>query len=122
VRVDTSLYGCYVPKLILQPLVENAIQHGIEMAERGGHIAITGARVGDHLIFRVKDDGQGISEDRQREVLAQRNDNHFGLYNVHMRAVLNGDEACGITLHSTEGKGTEAILTLKHWEEAPHYD
>ena len=122
VRVDTSLYGFYVPKLILQPLVENAIQHGIEMAERGGHIAITGARVGDHLIFRVKDDGQGISEDRQREVLAQRNDNHFGLYNVHMRAVLNGDEACGITLHSTEGKGTEAILTLKHWEEAPHYD
>ena len=59
---------------------------------------------------------------RQREVLARRDDNHFGLYNVHMRAVLNGDAGCGITLQSVEGKGTEAILTLKHLEEAPHYD
>ena len=59
---------------------------------------------------------------RQKEVLERHDDNHFGLYNVHMRAVLNGDEDCGITLHSTEGKGTEVILTLKRMEEAPHYD
>ena len=76
----------------------------------------------EHLIFRVKDNGQGISEERQKEVLARRDDNHFGLYNVHTRAVLNGDAGCGITLHSTEGKGTEVILTLKYWEEAPRYD
>ena len=122
VRVESSVYGCYVPKLILQPLVENAIQHGIEMTESGGSIAITGAKEVDHLVFRVKDNGHGMSTERQREVLARRDDNHFGLYNVHMRAVLNGDAGCGITLQSVEGKGTEAILTLKHLEEAPHYD
>ena len=122
VRVNAAVYGCYVPKLILQPLVENAIQHGIEMTEGGGHITITGVREEEHLIFRVKDNGQGISEERQKEVLARRDDNHFGLYNVHTRAVLNGDAGCGITLHSTEGKGTEVILTLKYWEEAPRYD
>ncbi len=122
IRVETGAYGCYVPKLILQPLVENAIRHGIEMAESSGRIMIKGMRENGHLVFRVKDNGQGISPQRQKEVLERRDDNHFGLYNVHMRAVLNGDEDCGIALHSMEGKGTEVILTLKHMEEAPHYD
>lgn len=122
VRVETEVYGCYVPKLILQPLVENAIQHGIESTEGGGSITVTGRCADGYLVFSVKDNGQGMSPERQREVLARQDDNHFGLYNVHMRAVLNGDEACGITLHSAVGKGTEAVLTLKHWEEAPHYD
>ena len=120
--VDAAVYGCYVPKLILQPLVENAIQHGIEMSEGGGCITITGEKEDGHLVFCVKDNGQGMSEERRKEVLERRDDNHFGLYNVHMRAVLNGDAGCGIALHSTVGKGTEAILTLKHWEEVPHYD
>ena len=122
IRVETGAYGCYVPKLILQPLVENAIRHGIEMAESSGRITIKGMRENGHLVFRVKDNGQGMSPQRQKEVLERRDDNHFGLYNVHMRAVLNGDEDCGIALHSMEGKGTEVILTLKHMEEAPHYD
>ena len=122
IRVETCAYGCYVPKLILQPLVENAIRHGIEMAESSGRITIKGMRENGHLVFRVKDNGQGMSPQRQKEVLERRDDNHFGLYNVHMRAVLNGDEDCGIALHSMEGKGTEVILTLKHMEEAPHYD
>ena len=122
IRVETGAYGCYVPKLILQPLVENAIRHGIEMAESSGRIMIKGMRENGHLVFRVKDNGQGMSPQRQKEVLERRDDNHFGLYNVHMRAVLNGDEDCGIALHSMEGKGTEVILTLKHMEEAPHYD
>lgn len=122
VRVETAVYGCYVPKLILQPLVENAIQHGIETAEGGGRISIMGQREGGYLVFRVKDNGQGMSPQRQQEVLARRDDNHFGLYNVHMRALLNGDESCGVALHSAEGKGTEVVLTLRHREEAPHYD
>ena len=121
-RVETGAYGCYVPKLILQPLVENAIRHGIEMTESGGRIAITGGRENGYLIFHVKDNGQGMSPARQQEVLTRRDDNHFGIYNVHMRAVLNGDEDCGITLHAAEGKGTEVILRLKRMEEAPHYD
>ena len=121
-RVDAAVYECYVPKLILQPLVENAIQHGIEKTEGRGRIAITGQREEEHVIFCVKDNGHGIAPERQKEVLAHRDDNHFGLYNVHMRAVLNGDAGCGIILHSTEGKGTEAILTLKYRKEVPPYD
>lgn len=122
VRVDSEIYKCYVPKLILQPLVENAIRHGLEGLERGGSIAIVGGRTGGYLVFRVADNGQGISPDRCREIMRHRDDNHFGLYNVHMRAALNGDAHCGIELHSEEGEGTEVVLTLKAWEEAPHYD
>ena len=122
VRVDSEIYKCYVPKLILQPLVENAIRHGLEGLERGGSITIVGGRTGGYLVFRVADNGQGISPDRCREIMRHRDDNHFGLYNVHMRAALNGDAHCGIELHSEEGEGTEVVLTLKAWEEAPHYD
>ena len=120
--VDSRIMGCYVPKLILQPLVENAIQHGLESVESGGRILIVGRRDGDHILLRVKDDGQGMSEARQQEVLARQDDNHFGLYNVHMRAMLNGDADCGIDLSSAEGKGTEVRLTLKYMEEAPRDD
>lgn len=120
--VDSRIMGCYVPKLILQPLVENAIQHGLESVESGGRILIVGRRDGDHILLRVKDDGQGMSEARQQEVLARQDDNHFGLYNVHMRAMLNGDAGCGIDLSSAEGKGTEVRLTLKYMEEAPRDD
>ena len=67
----------------------------------------------------VKDDGQGMSDERRREVLARKDDNHFGLYNVHMRAALNGDADCGIDLSSVEKKGTEVRLTLKYMKEAP---
>ena len=111
-----------MPKLILQPLVENAIQHGLEGLECGGSIAIVGGRTECYLVFRVADNGQGIPPERCREIMRHRDDNHFGLYNVHMRAVLNGDAHCGIELHSKEGEGTEVVLTLKAWEEAPHYD
>ncbi|EKU71904.1 sensor histidine kinase [Selenomonas sp. F0473] len=121
-RVDVAIHKYYVPKLILQPLVENAIQHGLEGLEHGGSITIAGGETAGYLIFRVADDGQGIPPERRREILERRDDNRFGLYNVHMRAVLNGDERCGIQLHSAEGEGTEAVLTLKAWEEAPHYD
>ena len=120
--VDSRIMGCYVPKLILQPLVENAIQHGLESVESGGSILIVGRRDGDYILLRVKDDGQGMSEARQQEVLARQDDNHFGLYNVHMRAMLNGDADCGIDLSSAEGKGTEVRLTLKYMEEAPRDD
>lgn len=119
INVEPGIAGSYVPKLILQPLVENAIQHGIESVERGGHIAVTGRQDGSHVIFVVKDDGQGMSDERRREVLARKDDNHFGLYNVHMRAALNGDADCGIDLSSVEKKGTEVRLTLKYMKEAP---
>jgi len=122
VRVDSAIYKYYVPKLILQPLVENAIRHGLEGLERGGSIAIVGGRTEGYLVFRVADNGQGISPERRREIMQHREDNHFGLYNVHMRASLNGDAHCGIDLQSREGEGTEVILTLKAWEEAPRYD
>ena len=90
--------------------------------ETGGRILIVGRRDGDHILLRVKDDGQGMSEARQQEVLARQDDNHFGLYNVHMRAMLNGDADCGIDLSSAEGKGTEVRLMLKYMEEAPRDD
>jgi LytS/YehU family sensor histidine kinase len=60
--VDTDLRDAIVPALILQPLVENAIKHGVIPTGRPGRVAITGHREGEMVVLRVTDDGPGPSE------------------------------------------------------------
>ncbi len=64
VRVDAALdtLGALVPSLILQPLVENAVRHGVGARESGGSIAIEGRRKGDMLSLAISDDGPGIGD------------------------------------------------------------
>jgi two-component sensor histidine kinase len=61
-RVDDPALDALVPSMILQPLVENAIKHGVERATGAGEIRIEGERSGDELVLRVRDNGPGISE------------------------------------------------------------
>lgn len=64
-----SLYGCHIVKLTLQPLVENAIFHGIEPTGECGTITLTGWQEGDDLYLCVEDDGAGMEPERLAGIL-----------------------------------------------------
>ena len=66
--IRTECLGCLVPKMILQPIVENAIKHGIEPLERTGLLVIKGYRDGENLHLSVEDNGTGISSEKLEEI------------------------------------------------------
>lgn len=104
-----------IPKLVIQPIVENAIVHGFGECTEDCRIQITGCCEGKRMIFVVKDNGRGMSEDEVAHMMEARPDgsHHIGLYNVQRRARLFGDESCGLAVSSVSGKGTVVTLTLK---------
>ncbi len=98
-----------LPKLTLQPLVENALYHGIKMKRGMGHIAILARREGDCVVLQVTDDGAGIPPARLEELrraMDQGDRVGFGLATVHERLRLLFGPPYGLEIHSTEGVGT----------------
>lgn len=116
-NIDESIYESLIIKLILQPVVENAIYHGLAGISNGGLIEITGFREGDHIELIVKDNGQGMDSetlDTLNEYLEGLNNNFksIGLKNVHKRIRLYYGNNYGLRIFSTPGIGTEVKLTL----------
>lgn len=111
-HVDETLSGCHMPNLMLQPLVENAIVHGIENKEDGrGRITIICEREESDIIFRVEDNGVGIAEAAVFSLLSQ-DSKGYGLKNVHERAQILYGDSYGLTIESSIGKGTKISLRL----------
>lgn len=112
----------YVPKLILQPLAENAIYHGLEQTRKGGLIHISVDRAKNGIVFTVRDNGEGIEE----KELAQINEKlrtsgkdslstdggGYGIYNVNARIKSVFGEQYGLSFESEKGRYTCAELTL----------
>ena len=102
-------------KLLLQPLVENAIYHGIKFRRRGGKVRVVGRREGGDLHFAVIDNGPGMTEERLLEVLAGLGDDEatagYGLSNVDRRIRLYYGIRRGLRIHS-DGEGTRVEFTL----------
>lgn len=120
-RVDETLLDALVPKLMLQPLVENAIIHGFEDGSHG-HISVTALPSGEELILTVQDNGCGMSRESLERFLARRepSSRHFGLYNVDAILRLHYGPERGLTfLTPPGGKGTcvRVILPISRREE-----
>lgn len=120
IDIAEELYEYMIPKLTLQPLVENALYHGIKNKRGGGTIRIIGRKDGDRMIFRVIDDGKGMNEeelDRLRQNFQRekgdRKIDSFGLGNVNQRIRHYYGEEYGLCMNSKENKGTEAIVIIK---------
>ena len=101
--VDESLMPLEILKLILQPLVENAITHGLEPKIGEGTVRLTGYRDGDDLVFIVEDDGVGIGDMSMIE-------NGYGLRNVRERLRLYYGESGRFEIVSAKDKGTTVTL------------
>lgn len=112
VSVEEEALSCMLPKITLQPLVENAIMHGImETEERRGTIRITGRIEQDRLRITVEDDGAGISGREERHFEYQGSG--YGVENINKRLILFfGDGVREIEFLSSEGKGTSVIIDV----------
>ncbi|MCD1653368.1 histidine kinase [Treponema zuelzerae] len=106
-------------KLLLQPLVENAIYHGIKKTRRRGHIAVKGTAEGDSMIFTVQDNGLGMTPEELEKLQANLLNydvsspgSGFGLYNVYKRIELYYETGDGLTVESEYDKGCTITLRL----------
>lgn len=125
--VDESLMEKKIPKLILQPVIENSIVHGFEESEHG-RILVTAKPVDDEIHILVQDDGTGIPEDKLEEmqkmldgeIVSEEYGNErrhgIGVKNVHSIIRLNYGEPYGLSIESDEN-GTKVLYRLPRFNE-----
>ena len=120
IQVPDHLLECAVPKLVLQPLVENAVFHGLHSATRHGMLEVEACvNANGDLVLSVLDDGAGIPQEKMPALLTEEGDVHStGLRNTHSRIQLYFGQQYGLRIESCEGIGTrvEAVLPMKNME------
>ena len=118
IHVPEELYDYKVPKITLQPLVENALYHGIKNKRGGGQIVVLGWDDVDSYYIQVKDNGIGMTKERLDEIrnalkeAVPKENVLYGLYNVNERIRLNLGEGYGIEIDSKYEEGTKVTLHL----------
>ncbi len=113
ISIDESILKCRVLKLTLQPLVENAIYHGIKEKEGKGEIFIYGEIINNKIHFVVKDNGVGMKVEELNKLNSllksesgRKNSNGYGTFNVNERIKLNYGDDFGLSYESIYGQGT----------------
>lgn len=122
IRIPDELLDCQVPKLILQPLVENALYHGIKNRRGMGTITVTGETDGNDMLLKVTDNGAGMDEEQVRVLQSGiYEDRHtgLGLVNVHKRIRLYCGEPYGLSFESQIGKGSTVTIRLPQTRPQP---
>ncbi|MFC3803017.1 sensor histidine kinase [Cohnella sp. GCM10012308] len=121
-RVPQALEAALVPKFLLQPLIENALLHGLADADRPGEISVEAATAGRTLVLTVSDNGVGMSPERHAAVVAsldggdgrsrpEEGGARIGLRSVHERVQLHYGAQYGLRVASAPGEG--ATLTIR---------
>ncbi len=109
-----------IPPLTLQPIVENAVKHGIKNMDHDSQIHIAIHKSGTSTMVSVEDNGQGMSEDRMNQLGKQIIDSETGsgiaLYNVNRRLTMNFGEESSLRIESEPGKGTRISFTIPQAE------
>ncbi len=123
IRVDDDVLDCLTPQMVLQPIVENAIIHGIQKNPREGVIRIYAHRDGGKLTIRVVDNGQGISKDHLEELLHQQHNTSklrfsgIGIHNVQERISMRFGEAYGLAIRSKLKHYTRVDILLPYMKK-----
>lgn len=120
-KLDPRSLGVQIPILTLQPLVENAVVHGLAPKEEGGTIAVRVRRIRGHLQICIIDDGVGIEPDRLCRVLETGfgHNNGIGMSNVNERLISLYGEHYRLRIRSRPGTGTVIRIRVPLQKEAP---
>lgn len=116
IDIDPESYGYRIPKLILQPIVENAIYHGLDNKAGNGNLLIKGQMIAETLVFEISDDGIGIEAEKVKSINSgndlRSTRQSIGIQNVNRRIKLYYGEEFGITIQSQLGEGTTVVLRM----------
>lgn len=113
IEVDPIIYNEKIPKMTLQPIVENAIYHGIKEKGSVGRISIRSEIEDDQLSIFVYDDGCGMTQARIEQCLTQDLEKkRFGIYSVNQRLKLYYGEVYGLSIKSEVGNYTEVRVSI----------
>lgn len=111
-EVDETMFRYEIPKLILQPLVENAIEHGLDTSDRTEKLLrVTAKQDEEFLIFSVYDNGNGMTKEKAEEIISYQS-RGYGVRNVNERIILLYGEEYRIHIQSSEGEGTCAVIRI----------
>ena len=122
-NIDEDAFRCLIPKLLIQPIVENCVHHGLEIKSGKGTVIIEACLTEKEILINIKDDGVGIKQNKLEELqkhlrdsdsekLEENNKLHIGLSNVNSRIQLSYGSNYGLTIQSMEGIGTSVEIVL----------
>lgn len=122
IHVEEGTEQLYILPLIIQPIVENSIIHGLEVKEGTGTIEINICNRGENVVIAIADDGMGMSEEKLCELRRKldcynEKGKHIGISNVHQRVKLKYGEGYGVKIDSAEGKFTRIEIWLPEAEK-----
>ena len=123
-QIDEEILNCCTVKLIVQPLLENAIYYGVEGMDDEGEIWVRGYRDGDDVCIEVRDNGLGMSEEILESLLKEnsrvpRKGSGVGVINVHKRIQIRFGKKYGLEIESEPDEGTMVRIRLPYIEYSP---
>ncbi|MGN7358313.1 cache domain-containing sensor histidine kinase [Paenibacillus sp. SAF-054] len=124
-KVDPATECLHLPPLIIQPLVENAVVHGLDNNAEGALVRVEVIQAGSEVKFVITDNGIGITAERLNKVMntledpEERDGERIGLRNVHVRLKLTYGEMHGLSIDSRPGQGTNISFTIPLEGEIP---
>ena len=116
IDLDPDIKNEKIIKLVLQPLIENAIYHGLKYKESKGLLVVKGYSQGEDILFEIKDNGIGMDSETMEHIFERHKVNYrsngVGVYNVQRRIKLSYGQEYGITYQSILGEGTVATVRI----------
>ena len=119
IQVEEDCMNVILPKMILQPLVENSIYHGVKMKNGDGHLKVIGKAEGDWVSLEVWDDGKGMKDETVGELSRLLNEpgeagrnRSFGLFYIKERLRIRYGEQFQVLVESKEGQGTRIVVRI----------
>lgn len=115
-EIKESVLQDTLPRLSIQPLVENAINHGLKNARGEKHVIIRAYESNEDLCIEVEDNGIGMDKEKSEGLLTDPKEingkDSIGIWNIHLRMKMLYGESYGLKLESEEGKGTKVYLKI----------